>query len=665
MPELSPENLRQRYALLCESTRPEPDETMLPYRVEQALLALEMLLKNGLKTLSLKAAPANFSDIYQAMERELDRLREFCAFPVLGSKFVVAFGGGFSSGKSSLINALLGRKLLVTEVDPTTSLPTYVLKGERDEVSALNLFGHRVLLSEDEFLSLTHDEPLLYGSHISRLLRAAFMSRTDFPWPNLAIIDTPGYSKDGEGTHSERTDEHIARTQLNAAQAIVWVVNAKQGCITEDDLGFLATLKRDIPLFIAISRADQKPDAALPAIQQVICKALEQRQIPVAGIAAVSARKPRAWPLAPLQAQLQQWSEQTCELRFAQNFQAEFQRYDRFLAEQQAQAQGDLGRLNLILSLSDHRDARSEAAALKDQSQTQYHMQLELAQALKTLWNTFGAQLYALGQQVGMEIPEPGELCGAGQSAQVVAGTAPAVHTAKRGLQPGDVLCDGEGLPELLWLPGGSFRMGSNEYSSEQPIHTVNVQPFALGKYPVTQAQWRKVMGNNPSHFTGDDSHPVENVSWNGAQAFIQKLNGLTGHTYRLPSEAEWEYACRAGSTGKWCFGDDESLLREYAWYDANSGSSTQPVGRKKPNAWGLCDMHGNVWEWCEDTWHSDYKGALDDGRAWVGGDGVARVLRGGCWDFKASNARAGSRVKISPVSHFYSFGFRVARTAP
>jgi len=160
-----------------------------------------------------------------------------------------------------------------------------------------------------------------------------------------------------------------------------------------------------------------------------------------------------------------------------------------------------------------------------------------------------------------------------------------AVPAAQRRPQPGDTLCAGEGYPEMVLLPGGSFQMGSTHDSNEQPVHTVRVTSFAMGKYPITQAQWKKVMGSNPSRFSsGGDQRPVEQVNWDDAQAFIQKLNQQTGQSYRLPSEAEWEYACRAGSTGKWCFGDDESQLKHYAWYDDNSGDQTHPVGEKKPN---------------------------------------------------------------------------------
>ena len=231
---------------------------------------------------------------------------------------------------------------------------------------------------------------------------------------------------------------------------------------------------------------------------------------------------------------------------------------------------------------------------------------------------------------------------------------------------PGSILCAGDGLPDLVVLPGGSFQMGGSRYSPEQPVHSVHIISFAIGKYPVTQAQWTQVMGHNPSQFPGrDDQSPVDSVNWRDAQAFIQRLNQLTGHAYRLPSEAEWEYACRAGSTAQWYFGDDESQLPDHAWYDSNSGNRTHPVGKKEPNAFGLYDMHGNVYEWCEDHWHDDYQGAPTDGSAWVTARKRLRVLRGGNAGYPATSVRSASRGSITPVFRHWSIGFRLARTLP
>jgi formylglycine-generating enzyme required for sulfatase activity len=214
---------------------------------------------------------------------------------------------------------------------------------------------------------------------------------------------------------------------------------------------------------------------------------------------------------------------------------------------------------------------------------------------------------------------------------------------------------------EFVLLPSGKFLMGSPKREAgrsddEDPQHEVTIgEPFYLGKYEVMQGEWKAVMGDNPSHFKGDDRLPVENVSWNDCQEFIKRLNGKNdGWEYRLPSEAEWEYACRAGTMG-----DYAGELDAMAWYGENSGLKTHPVGEKKANAWGLHDMHGNVWEWCQDGWHKDYNGAPSDGSAREQGSDNLRVLRGGSWFDVARNCRSADRFCL-PLVNRYVNGFRL-----
>lgn len=215
---------------------------------------------------------------------------------------------------------------------------------------------------------------------------------------------------------------------------------------------------------------------------------------------------------------------------------------------------------------------------------------------------------------------------------------------------------------EFILIPPGSFMMGStNGGVTEQPVHQVTINySFYMGKYEVTQAQWQAVMGNNPSNFKDCGGNcPVEQVSWDEAQKLIQRLNQTNdGYIYRLPTEAEWEYACRAGTTG-----DYAGNLSEMAWYSENSGNKTHAVGGKRPNDWGLADMHGNVWEWCEDWYHSSYDGAPSDGSAWLsGGERKYRVLRGGSWYVVASGLQSAFRYNSTPDYRYVnvSIGFRL-----
>lgn len=220
-------------------------------------------------------------------------------------------------------------------------------------------------------------------------------------------------------------------------------------------------------------------------------------------------------------------------------------------------------------------------------------------------------------------------------------------------------------LLEMVTIPAGSFVMGSNDYNGEQPPHLVQVPTFHLGKYPITQAQYEIVMGNNPAKFAGAD-RPVETVSWEEAQAFCEKLSQKTGRTYLLPTEAEWEYACRAGSTTRYYFGNDEGLLRDHAWYVDNSEMESHPVGQKRPNAWGIYDMHGNVWEWCADDWHNSYvhkpealkqQGSM----VWSASNQALKVLRGGAWFNIGWVCRSADRNWGQQDQRNDHFGFRVA----
>ena len=228
----------------------------------------------------------------------------------------------------------------------------------------------------------------------------------------------------------------------------------------------------------------------------------------------------------------------------------------------------------------------------------------------------------------------------------------------------GDYLETTHGLNmKMVYVEGGTFQMGatseqgSDADSDEKPVHSVTLDSYYIGECEVTQAQWRAIMGNNPSYFTGDDK-PVERVSWHDAQAFCEKLSQLTGRTYKLPTEAQWEYAARGGNKSHGYKYSGSNNLSSVAWYDSNSSSQTHAVKQKQPNELGLYDMSGNVWEWCSD-WYGDYT-SNSQRNPHGPSSGSYRVLRGGSWHSYAQACRVSYRSSDTPSGSGGDSGFRV-----
>jgi formylglycine-generating enzyme required for sulfatase activity len=265
------------------------------------------------------------------------------------------------------------------------------------------------------------------------------------------------------------------------------------------------------------------------------------------------------------------------------------------------------------------------------------------------------------------------------KSAQVLPQPNPIKSNPTQETQPNTIDL-GNGITlEMVSIPGGSFLMGSmNGDDDEKPQHEVTIKPFCMGKYPITQEQWRAIASRNdlkiaqdldpnPARFKDkpdSDRRPVERVSWDDATEYCARLSKLTERNFRLPSEAEWEYACRAGTTTAYSFGDN--INEKLANYGRNIGETT-PVGKYSANQFGLYDMHGNAWEWCADYWHSNYENAPTDGREWLAendGNNLNRVLRGGSWGDYPGLCRSASRNYLDSGTRFDYDGFRVVCSA-
>ena len=237
---------------------------------------------------------------------------------------------------------------------------------------------------------------------------------------------------------------------------------------------------------------------------------------------------------------------------------------------------------------------------------------------------------------------------------------------ALKDYKPGAIFRDCDDCPEMVKIPAGSFMMGYDDRDSlaledERPQQRVQVQSFAIGKYEVTQEEWIAVMGFNPSYSKGTKL-PLENIFWGDVQDFVIRLSQKTGKNYRLPSEAEWEYVARGGSSALYPWGNDASELSNYAWFNKNSSSSTNPVGLKKPNQFGIYDMLGNVNEWTQDCWNENYIGAPADGSSWTTGECSRPIFRGGSCADSQSGLRTALRgaFDMKPMTNV---GFRVARS--
>ena len=400
-PDLTPEALAARYSLLCRATCPPDADNP----AQRELSALQNLIEQQLPALARHYCPPGFADTWLGLKAELQRLREFCACPALAHKTLIAFGGGFSAGKSSLINALIGEKrLLPAQVDPTTSLPTYLLHGPAHAIHALNQYRRLIELSPEEFASLTHDEQARFGSSAARLLEATYLTHPSFAWQNLAFIDTPGYSKPDDANAS-RSDAQLARAWLNSAHAIVWAVSAEAGCISEDDLAFLATLNPDIPRVVVVTKADKKTEKDVADIAELIKKTMVERNLPARAVWATSARPDNEHQMGALL----NWVESqdampSRPVKFAEALYALYGRYVQQINREKARLQELVTQQKKAAALSTDPENASAMIESAQWHEVMLKRNTDLSQQLERLTEIIHKHLSATGKTLGIAV---------------------------------------------------------------------------------------------------------------------------------------------------------------------------------------------------------------------------------------------------------------------
>lgn len=401
---MSEENYQKKYELYCKASSGE-QYSALPISFRNIVKTIE----DDLSELLEKYPPANFVKIDDNFKNHIDLLKYYCHFPALFNKKVVAVGGRFSSGKSTFINKLLGGKQLSADINPTTSVPTHLLKGERNIIYAQNFLKRVVELTVEEFKFLVHDDKGSFGSSVSRLFTSVYIEKEEFPWDNLALLDTPGYSKP-EGEDDVVTDKNIAQQQLNSADYILWLISAEDGTITEDDINFLSKVYAHIPKLIVVNKADKKSEEDIEDVVALIKQTLGNRNIKYVDVLPVSARPRSSFSTDVVADVLNQWNDQNTLHPLALEFKKNWLTLNQFYQEKLTQAQNDLAKINRIALFVEDADQTEEVEAFKKQIQQHQKFIINIQNTLRDQQAYFFQQLTTLGESLGIELKEPTDL---------------------------------------------------------------------------------------------------------------------------------------------------------------------------------------------------------------------------------------------------------------
>lgn len=378
---------------------------------QKILVEVKQFVEHDFMEFMKEDSPPNSAQLFRSFIYELHRFEEFVTFPYLAEKQIIGLGGAFSSGKSSFLNKLFGRKLLPTHIDPTTSVPTYLLYGEEESIGAINTFNKLVELDEAGLKAISHDFQEEYGMSFGHLLKSICIGLPDNVYHNLAFLDTPGYSKPDVQDYNERTDENIAREQLNTSHSIIWFMNAEAGTFKEEDINFLSSIERDIPIFIIVSRADKVEKENMEKIVSLVKQIGEDKGLYIVDVIPFSSRKPSLYPIEAITKHLEKYNRKTTKALFARNFKAIFTRYHAYYDEEMSLEKKRLNRLNKMMLAGEFvSEVKENLRSLQDEIKLNIKKLQKQEKTLQELRQTFFAKIKEIGDLVGIPLPEPSDI---------------------------------------------------------------------------------------------------------------------------------------------------------------------------------------------------------------------------------------------------------------
>lgn len=423
------DKLFANYKLLCNVIQQNKSNTTLAVDLSK----IEEIINKKIPDTLKKNAPEDFYDLYTDFKSEYEKFRDFILYDKLIGKNIVALGGGFSSGKSSFLNALMGKKVLPSDIDPSTSVPTYIVSGEKHNVVGINIFDSKVQMQPKDIKKIAHgfgeienddDEKITEETTLGHVLESIFFSTPLHQYNNIAFLDTPGYSKPDSEKYSAKTDEQIARGQLNSSNYILWFVQADAGTITEEDIKFIKTLREDIPKLIIVNKADKKNLEDLKNIIEKIKVSLDIKGIRYIDVFAFSStmeqiddstlRKFINNDRDKIRQQLENWNKEIYESNFARNFKIIFVRCKEFYDEEIDEESRKLSRLNTSITKLMAENINFEIleplqSMVKD-AQKNVNELKNISKKLKELQNEFFTEIKFISDIVGIAMPEPSEI---------------------------------------------------------------------------------------------------------------------------------------------------------------------------------------------------------------------------------------------------------------